>query len=187
MSPSIPVNLLMAALAIGAVAVHSVRGSFRVALRYFTVLSNLYCAASCLTAAAFRTAGELPMAAAAFRFSGTVAVTVTLLTVVFFLTPHYGWKALFTGPDLLLHLICPLLAIVSWLLWDHTALPAACILLGLLPVALYGLLYLQRVVLTPAGQGWDDFYGFNRGGRWKLSMAVMLTAALALSAALWAL
>ena len=186
MSP-IPVYLLTAALAIGAVAVHSVRGSLRAALRYFTVLSNLYCAAGCLAAAVFRMAGELPAAVTALRFSGTVAVTVTLLTVVFFLMPQYGFKALFTGPDLWLHLVCPLLAIAAWFAWDRAALPFPCVLLGLLPVALYGLMYLKRVVLTPAGRGWDDFYGFNRGGRWKLSMAVMMIATLALSTALWAL
>ena len=49
-----------------------------------------------------------------------------------------------------------------------TALP------GLLPVALYGALYLYRVILAPADRRWEDFYGFNRGGKWPLSMGAML-------------
>ena len=44
-------------------------------------------------------------------------------------------------------------------------------LLGLLPVLLYGLLYLNKVV---SRKEWDDFYGFNRDGKWPLSFAAML-------------
>ena len=36
---------------------------------------------------------------------------------------------------------------------------------------LYGLLYLNKVV---SRKEWDDFYGFNRDGKWPLSFAAML-------------
>ena len=47
----------------------------------------------------------------------------------------------------------------------------------MLPVLLYGLLYLRRVVFQ---QRWEDFYGFNRGGKWPLSFAAMLLGAVLL-------
>ena len=43
---------------------------------------------------------------------------------------------------------------------------------------LYGLLYLHRVVRI---KRWEDFYGFNRDGRWPLSFLAMVLGAAAVS------
>lgn len=167
-------NLTMAVLVVGAVLVHARHSSLKNILRYFTALSNLFCAAAALALALARLGGVPSLPLLLFKYVGTVAVMVTLLTVLLFLGPHYGYKMLFSGPDLWLHLICPLLALLSYLLWDRAPLTAATALLGVLPVLLYGLLYLRRVVFQ---QRWEDFYGFNRGGKWPLSFAAMLLGA----------
>lgn len=169
--PSIVLNLLTAGIAVAAVCAHVGRSSLKSVLRFFTVHSNLLCAAASLAVALSRLLGGASAPALLFKFIGTVAVTVTLLTVLLFLGPHYGYKLLFTGPDLWLHLLCPLMALISYFAWDRPALSPLTALLGMLPVLLYGLLYMYQVVYA---KRWEDFYGFNRGGKWPLSFAVML-------------
>ena len=37
-------------------------------------------------------------------------------------------------------------------------------------------LYINRVLFAPEGRRWEDFYGFNKGGKWPLSLAAMLAS-----------
>ena len=176
-------NILTAVLALGAVYAHAKRRPLSVLLRYFTVQSNLFCAAASIAVAAMRLLGQRWIPVLVLKFVGTVAVTVTLLTVVFFLSRQYGFKVLLTGPDLWLHLVCPVLALLSYVAWDRVTMPAAAALLGVLPVVLYGTLYLRKVVFD---NRWEDFYGFNQNGRWRVSFLVMVLATAVLSLLLWA-
>ena len=59
------------------------------------------------------------------------------------------------------------------------------VFLGVLPVLLYGVFYLSRVLLLPEGKRMEDFYGFNKTGKWYLSVIFMLLGAFALSVLLW--
>ncbi len=183
MLASVIVNLLIAVLAVAAVAAHCKKAPLKVVLRFFTALSNLLCALACLAVAVCRLFGTAPAAVLIVKFVGTAAVSVTFLTVMCFLGPVvYDYKRMLSGPDLWLHLICPVLAIVSLLLWDRPDGGFWLVPLGALPVALYGALYLDRVVIA---KRWEDFYGFNRGGKWYLSTVAMLLAALVVSLVLW--
>ena len=47
----------------------------------------------------------------------------------------------------------------------------------MLPVVLYGALYLYKVVLVPEESRWEDFYGFNKGGKWRTSFTAMIVGA----------
>lgn len=180
-------NLFLAVSALAAVSAHIRHGGFKATMKYFTTLSNVLCAFACLAVAVCRLAGKAPLPVLTAKYVGTSAVTVTMLTVLFFLLPQYGAKALLGGPDLWLHLLCPILALGSFLAWDHPTLPFAAVLLGMLPVILYGILYLKKTVLDPPDRRWEDFYGFNRNGHWRVSFAAMYAAAFLISAALWAL
>ena len=151
----------------------------KVVLRYFTALSNILCAIAALAVVIARLCGHVPQAVLVLKYVSTCAVAVTLLTVLFFLGP------MITGPDFWLHLVCPVLAIVSLLAWDQPSPGIGAVLLGALPVAAYALLYLYKVLYAPAEKRWDDFYGFNRGGRWPVSFAVMTAGALLVSWLLW--
>ena len=158
------------------------------ALRYYTLLSNLFCAFASLALAAALTGGAAPRWIWLWKYIGAAAVTVTLLTVLFFLGPALGYKALLSGRDLYLHLIGPLLAIVSFCFLERfypLSLPLA--LTGLLPVILYGLVYLDRVVLCPEEKRWEDFYGYNKNGKWPISFAAMMIGGALVCVALWGL
>ena len=157
-------------------------------LRYFTILSNLFCAFASLALALSLVAGTVPFWIWLWKYIGVAAVTVTLLTVLFFLGPSAGFRYLLAGMDLYLHLVGPLLAIVSFCFFDRLyplSLPLAAT--GLLPVVLYGAVYLYKVVLCPEEKCWEDFYGFNRGGKWPVSFAAMVLGGFAVCCALYAL
>ena len=158
------------------------------ALRYFTVLSNLFCAFAALALSLALLAGGVPRWVWLWKYIGTAAVTVTLLTVLFFLGPALGYKQLLSGRDLYLHLIVPLLAIFSFCFLERLyplSFPLA--LTGLIPVILYGTLYLYKVVLCPEEKRWEDFYGYNKGGKWPRSFAAMVIGGALVCAALWGL
>ncbi len=179
-------------------------GSGAHAFRYFTTLSNLLSGAAALTIVVCDAlllshgGAALPDWAALIKYVGTVAVAVTFLTVVVFLGPSSGYGVMFANEGLFLHLIGPLLAVVSFCFLEKSApLPWARTLLGLLPTLVYGVLYLVMVVFIGEGKvdasgcsdaiekkGWDDFYGFDKGGKWAISMALMLIGTYALCAAI---
>ena len=158
------------------------------AFRFFTVLSNAFCAMSALAMAVCRIGGAVPRAVMLLKYLGTASVTVTLLTVFLFLGPTQGgYGPLLRGDNLYMHLIGPLLAIVSFRFLERDGLSLAEALSGLLPVIAYGTLYLYRIMLAPAERRWEDFYGFNRGGRWPVAFGGMLLGTLVVCLAFWRL
>lgn len=156
--------------------------------RYFTTLSNVLSAIASLVLIICELSGNLPLWALLLKYVGTSAVTVTMLTVFLFLGPvSHEWKVLLTNAELFLHLICPVIAIVSFLVFEKTAMPAWSIAIGALPVPIYGALYLRKVIYAPEEKRWEDFYGFNRGGKWPLSVVLMTIAGALIAFALWAI
>ena len=147
------------------------RGTFR----FFTCQSNALCAAASLLMAIAQTAGTVPRAVWLLKYLGTVTLSVTMMTVLVFLGPTMGgYKALLEKENLFLHLITPLLAIVSFCFLERGRMSAGTALLGELPVIAYGLLYLYKVIYAPEEKRWPDFYGFNRNGKWPVSYAAMV-------------
>ncbi len=141
-------------------------------LRFFTLLSNLFCAFASLSVLLSLRYSELPYGIWLFKYIGTASVTVTFLTVMVFLGPTLGYKSQLEGWAFYLHVIGPLLAIISFCFFERTwPLSFTVSLLGLLPVVLYGFLYLYKVVIA---EQWDDFYGFNKNGKWKTSFSAMV-------------
>ena len=187
MIPSVVLNVLNAALVLGSV-VSGLRKSDpkRSLFYFFTTLSNVLCALASLAVATAWASGGLPFGVLLLKYAGTAAVSVTMLTVLFFLGPTTKeWKLLLSGEQLLLHLVCPLLAIVSFLFFEKTAMPAWTIAVGTAPVVLYAILYWYKVVHVPAPRGWNDFYGFNRNGKWPVSVGAMILAAALIAFLLW--
>ena len=144
----------------------------RSALRFFTAQSNVMCAAAALMMCFF------PQSRAVWllKYAGTAAVTVTMLTVFLFLAPSVGkdWvSVLLKKSDLFMPLITPLLALASFCFLEKRGMSFGTALLGMLPVALYGPWYLYKILYAPAEKRWDDFYGFNKGGKWPISFVMM--------------
>lgn len=164
------------------------RGKF--ALRFFTTQSNiLVAAASLLTALALSSEGTIPRWIWTLKYIGTAAVTVTMLTVFLFLAPSIGkdWvKYLLTGSDIFMHLLTPLLALFTFCVFERQGMTFLQSLWGMLPVLLYGPLYLYKILFAPPEKRWDDFYGFNKQGKWPIAFAAMVAGTFAICMALMA-
>ncbi len=145
--------------------------------RFFTCLSNVLCAIASLLMLVFELGGSVPFPVWLLKYLGTVSVTVTFLTVMFFLGPTMegGYRALLLPADnFYMHLAGPLLAIISFCFFEKGELGFGLSLTGILPVLAYGCLYLYKILYEKEEKRWEDFYGFNRGGNWKISFAAMM-------------
>ena len=152
------------------------------AFRYYTVDSNVLFALTALLAAIVQCASLksgklLPKWVIVLKFTGTIVVTVTFLTVIVFLGPLFGFGMMYDGVSLYLHGIVPVIALFSLLALERgTFFSRKEALFSLIPTLLYGVVYfLMTVWLTP--HRWEDFYGFNRGGFWYVTAIIMVAAA----------
>ncbi len=160
--------------------------------RYFTVDSNILAGLSSVCLVIFcvmnigRKEAYLPQWVFLFKFTGTAAVTLTFLTVMFFLGPTMGYGMMFTGSSLYMHLINPLLCIISFVLFEKSgsADGKKCTWLGVLPTIFYGAVYVYKAIIM---KKWPDFYGFNAGGLWFISLPLMLAASWMIAVCLWKL
>ena len=160
----------------------------RSAFRYFTVQSNALCAAAALLMCVFGTAGEPPRIVWLLKYMGTAAVSVTMLTVFFYLAPAIGsLSKLLKGNEFFMHLLTPLMALVSFCVFERRGMDFPTALLGMLPVILYGALYMYKVILAPEGKRWEDIYRFNQSGKWRAAFAAMLAGTFLICMALMAL
>ena len=149
--------------------------------RYFTVQSNAFCAAAALLRCIAPEAHWVWVP----KYVGTTAVTVTMMTVLVFLAPAVGSvRKLTRGNDFFMHLATPLAAILCFTVFEKQGLRFGTAMLGMLPVLLYGALYLYKIKYAPEARRWEDFYGFNRNGKWKLSYTAMLVSGFAVCMAL---
>ena len=187
MIPSLILNAAIVLIMIGCLVWGLIKARPRRRLfYYFTTLSNVLCAIAALAVCITRLCGELPFWALLLKYAGTAAVTVTMLTVLLFLGPvSKDWKGLLSRADLFLHLINPLLALVSFLFFEKTAMPAWTIAVGTAPVVLYAILYWYKVIRAPEPRRWEDFYGFNRNGMWLVSGVAMLVGTSLICLAFW--
>ena len=148
-----------------------------VAFRYFTVDSNVLVAVASLFVAVFgivklATGREYPEWVRVFKFVGTVAVMLTFLTVAVFLGFIYGFKAMFVGINLFLHLLTPLAALLTlWFAEAGVKIRPAFFALGVAPMILYGAVYLWMVIFA---EKWEDFYHLANGGKWWVSVLAMV-------------
>ena len=169
------------------------------AFKYFTVDANVLAAVAALFMLpwSFRTmlGGTRAMKKGVMRlkFVGTAAVTLTLLTVLFLLGPKYGYGlgvkygygVMFDGNNLFMHLITPLLMIISFCCAEcRGEMRFKDTFLGLIPTVLYGAVYALEVLIV---KGWSDFYFFNDGGKWYIYMPAMVVGSYVICLLIWLL
>lgn len=162
--------------------------------RYFTIDSNILASFCCLFVLFYTVPGMfqvrvmLPSWVSSLKMTGTAAVTVTLLTVLCFLGPSIGYGPLLEGNNLFLHLINPLLCLLSFIFFETgEEIQDYRRWIGMIPVAVYGCVYLIMVVSVGyENGGWADFYGFNKGNLWYVTVVAMAAASFIISVSLHA-
>ena len=175
----------------------SVLTASRIAMfKYFTVDSNLLMGAAALIRLIWtlrHREEDAPRWLCLLTYAGTVSVTLTLLTVVFFLGPVLlgGYGALFNDSNLFFHGLVPAAAILVLVLFERTSLLRfRDTLWGMLPMVLYAVYYVW-VAFSHMEAGkvsfQYDWYGFAQGGISGsiISLGVMLLGTWVICLLLW--
>lgn len=145
-------------------------------LKYFTVLSNLFCG---IVASAFLIAGCKSKKLLPWKLMAATAVALTFLMIAVFFGPLYGWLKLYQGSNLMFHLIVPVLAIVEFILLDGE-FPFRYTFLAGAPALVYGAFYLANILINGTGT-WphsNDWYGFVN---WGLGVGIVIFAVVVLT------
>jgi len=127
-------------------------------LKYFTVLSNLLEATASLVF--LKTGNER------IKYVSCVSVMLTMIVVLVFLGPMFGYLAMFSGISFWLHLFVPLLSLIEILFISQERFSFKDNLLAVLPMAVYGVFYIGNNLLNGKGT-WpytNDWYGFLTWG-----------------------
>ena len=93
--------------------------SFGINLAYYTIDSNIFLLIS--TILYLITINNVPKIVQLLKYSSTLSVFITFLVVVFVLYPMYDFNFQFmflNGPNLYMHVLCPLLAVISFIFFD---------------------------------------------------------------------
>lgn len=114
-------------------------------------------------------------------YVSTVTITLTIMTVIFFLFPTMALQKgvrmasfLFRNDMLFFHLLNPILVAVSmFLMKDDIKISTKDNWHALIPMGVYALVYIYNVVIA---KNWSDFYGFTFGG--KMYMAPIAVIAM---------
>ncbi len=110
-----------------------------------------------------------------FKLIGTAAVGLTFVTTLFFLAPQYGFYQMYNNTNLFFHLIVPVLAIVSFIIFESYEFKYKDALLGVIPMLLYSVYYTTNVLLhlENGKPTWEyDFYGFLRGNVYNVFISI---------------
>jgi len=92
--------------------------SFGINLAYYTIDSNIFLLIS--TILYLLTINNVPKIVQLLKYSSTLSVFITFL-VVFVLYPMYNFNFQFLfldGPNLYMHVLCPVLALISFIFFD---------------------------------------------------------------------
>ena len=138
-------------------------------LKYFTVDSNILCGIAALAEAVFLVPVFLgrrdgtPVWVRWLRLAGTSAVAMTFFVVMTFLGPTMGYRYMFVGASLYMHLLSPVLAVATFLLFRRAGgLDKKRFYVGSVPLALYAVYYMYGVITAGRKMDW---YGLAAWGQ----------------------
>ena len=151
-------------------------------LKYFTVQSNLFAAAASLLTMigvlrAWKTGGRLPSWLIAVRIVSAAGLMLTMLTVLAFLGPLFGYAAMFRGANLWFHGIVPVASAAGVLLLRGERMGKGSMFLSLLPVGAYSIWYLGNILINGVGTrpNSNDWYNLLN---WGVGVGLFLFAGL---------
>ena len=118
------------------------------ALKYFTVLSNIFAGLTALMSAIYLFIDRKSILLNVLKFASTVSVALTFLTVILFLGPIYGYGLMYQNANLFMHLIVPVLAILQLLLLEERDenLNFITNFYAVVPMIAYGIFYMTNVI-----------------------------------------
>ncbi len=117
-------------------------------LKFFTVESNILMGITSLLVILYKS--KIPYWLKKLSLISTTAVTLTCVTVIFYLAPisKFGYISLFQNSNLFFHLIVPLLSITSYVINKDLKLKSMKeAYYGLVPTFLYSIFYIINAIM----------------------------------------
>ena len=151
-------------------------------LRMFTTLSNILAAATASLCIPFQIDGlrrnryKLPKWIVILMYIGTAAVFLTFFVAITVISAAQGFKkAMFAKSNLFMHTISPVAIFLLFVLGitDHKVKFKES-LLALIPIYIYGILYIVLVFVT---KEWRDHYKTNEYIPWYISIIALAIVA----------
>ena len=140
--------------------------------KFYTVDSNILMGIMALIMAIYekkllkKKIKEIPKFVYILYFIGTSAITLTFIVTLFFLSPQYGFYAMYSNNNLFLHLVIPVLSIITYIKYEKHDIKYKYGLLGVIPMFIYSIYYISMVLIHLNDGGLTfkyDFYGFLQG------------------------
>ena len=145
-------NLLIAGMELGALLLCFIF-EWPNTFKYYTTISNVFAGISCFLLALYqiinyKTSKEIPYFIIIFKYISTCMLSVTFLVVLFVLVPASGdvnemIRLLFSPKLLFHHTLCPILCIISFVLFENEyKIKKKYILYSLIPTFLYAIIFI---------------------------------------------
>jgi len=123
-------------------------------LKYYTVLSNLL--------EAFASLIWIFNKNEKIKYIAATSVVLTMLVVLCFLGPLFGYSVMFIGVNFWMHLIVPIMVLFEIIFISKAKYSFKDNLLACIPLLIYGLFYMANNLINGVGR-WpytNDWYGF---------------------------
>ncbi len=121
---------------------------------------------------------EIPAFLYRLKLMGTTAVSLTFLVVFGYLAPitEYGFYKMIMNSNLFLHLIIPVLSIITFVFFEkNNKLKKKDALYGIIPTFLYAIFYLSNILIHMENGKVDfkyDWFWFVQNGVWTAVIVV---------------
>lgn len=160
-------------------------------LKYYTVLSNLFCGIVALAELVAYVSRKSKFDFTMLKFMAATVTGLTAVIIAAFLQPTYPDLNMYQGSNLWFHLIVPVIAVAECVFTSDVAsmLTFGRTMLTMIPSAVYGLFYALNILIRGVGTWPDtnDWYGFLNWG-WSIGIIIFLVIIIVtwlVSLALW--
>ena len=109
---------------------------------------------------------SIPNGVYILKMIGTSCITLTFVVTLCFLSPMYGFYAMYNNANLFFHLIIPLLSVITYIFFEKHDNKYKYAILGIIPMFIYGIIYATNILVHVNNDGLTfkyDFYGFLQG------------------------
>lgn len=151
-------------------------------LKFYTVLTNIFCGVIALIYLVFILFGKDTGKIRVLKLAAVCGVAITFAVVAFMFGPLYGYPQFYKRGNLFFHLLLPLVAMVEFILVRRPKMPFKHAVFAAIPTLLYGLGYMTNILINGMGGQWPDTNDFYAFLSWGWPVGIMIFAGITLTA-----
>ena len=151
-------------------------------LKFYTVLTNVFCGVIALVYLVFILLGKDTGKIRVLKLAAVCGVAITFAVVAFMFGPLYGYPQFYKRGNLFFHLLLPLVAMAEFILVRRPKMPFKHAVFAAIPTLLYGLGYMTNILINGMGGQWPDTNDFYAFLSWGWPVGIMIFAGITLTA-----